>query len=165
MSSSIISKCHDDARQIKWSKKTAPRADNFEYVDPGIDFLDSPSLTDQSQSAECDINLIMKRYIKAGMMPVRDQSALFQDVSSAPDYRRSLDIVMQAEDQFMSLDAETRKRFDNDPGAFLDFFTKPENTEEAIKLGLGHLKPQSDTDRLVEAIKASKEAPADTSKK
>jgi len=36
----------------------------------------------------------------------------------------------------MALDARTRERFDNDPGAFVDFCLDPSNLEELRKMGL-----------------------------
>lgn len=96
-----------------------------------------PSRTMQEFKDECDINVLMKRYQKTGLFPQHPGSTpRYVSNIGMPDYQQSLQIVMQAQEEFNSLNSELRKRFDNDPAKFLAFVNNPENGEELIKLGL-----------------------------
>lgn len=111
------------------------------YQDPGTD-PGGPSLTDQSQQRECDINEIVNRMIKTGVQPGLAGSGIYGDFSSVPDYHAACNLVLRAEEQFMSLDAKTRQRFNNDPGAFLEFCSTPGNGQEMYELGLTTSPPK-----------------------
>lgn len=106
--------------------------DNF----PGLDFTGEASLTDQSQARECDVNNIIERFTKTGVLKNVDSKPMYGDFTNVPSYQQSLDMIRHANDQFMSLDAKIRRRFDNDPGQLLDFLSSPANLKEAIELGL-----------------------------
>lgn len=120
---------------------------------------DDPSLTVQSEAAACDINKIMARYEKSGLISHLNQNAAFYaDVSAVPDYQAALDVVEKADALFMSLPAEIRAEFDNDPGRYLDFVSDPANKARMIELGIIE-KPLPEKPSLAEevasAIKAS----------
>lgn len=101
-----------------------------------IDFGDEPSLTIQSAKDECDINLIIDRANK-GIMPAVNQSQpRFADVSDVGDYQHALNVVMEADEAFMSLPSAVRDRFGNDPAQLLEFLGDDRNRDEAVKLGL-----------------------------
>lgn len=123
--------------------------------DPGVDFTGDPGLTDESQAAECDVNRIVERFMKTGVLPGTDVQGLYGDFSSVPDYQKALDVVMQAEEQFANLDAKVRSRFDNDPEKFLAFATDPKNGQEMVDLGLATVRPEKDVERLERAIRES----------
>lgn len=153
---------HDSEREIKWSQKRIIRSELDPYVDPGIDCSHEPSRTDQSQAQECDINFILKRYQQTGVLPGVNAQQMFMDVADAPSYHEAMNLVVRAQEQFESLDAFTRKRFGNDPAEFMEFMHDPKNAKELVELGLGTFAPPSDTDRVVEAINASRTpSPAD----
>lgn len=82
--------------------------------------LAEENLTKQSFKDECDINIILARAERSGMLPARDAMPQFGDFSEVPDYLSALDIIDQAESQFMSLPAAVRKECDNDPAVFLE---------------------------------------------
>lgn len=114
---------------------------NDKYVDPGINFLDAngepeKSLTVQSEKDNCDVNLIVEKFEKTGILPVMSQSPAYGDVSGAVDYQTAMNIVINAEKAFMSLDAKIRKEFDNNPGKFLDFIDDPQNADRLVEMGL-----------------------------
>lgn len=94
------------------------------------------SLTLQSQAQEADINVIVKRFNVTGVLPSGIRMPTYGDFTGVADYREALDAVNAAERSFMELPAAVRKRFDNDPAAFVDFCSDPANLEEARKLGL-----------------------------
>lgn len=90
----------------------------------------------QAFKAECDINRIMKRYQQTGVIDhVNRAQPRFGDVELY-SFQDALNIVIEAEARFAALPAEVRDRFGNDPGRLLDFVSKPENVQEAVKLGL-----------------------------
>jgi len=88
---------------------------------------------------ECDINLIMARYKKTGILPQSALSAAAQygDFSQLPDYMEMRHKIIAAEELFAALPSDVRKQFDNDPGLFIDAADTPEGRALMIKLGLG----------------------------
>lgn len=100
-----------------------------------------PTRTQQQFKAECDINNIMAKYKKTGVLPsLIKADPRYGDFSDVLDYQESLNIVMHANDQFAALSAKVRRRFDNDPAKFLEFTADPKNAEEMIDLGLATRK-------------------------
>ncbi len=97
------------------------------------------SMAKQSFKAECDINTILKKYDKNGIIThLNKYNGQYGDVTEAVDYQTALNTVMAAEEAFMSLPAEIRTRFKNDPHEFLQFANEPTNGEEMVKMGLAH---------------------------
>ena len=96
-----------------------------------------PSRAKQSFRDECDINTIMSKYEKTGLI---DHNARYRgqyaDVTGALELQDALQVVEDANDAFDSLTAKIRKRFDNDPGQFLAFATNPDNKEALGEMGL-----------------------------
>lgn len=96
----------------------------------------SPSMTRQSEKDSCDINVIMRKYQKTGVLPVKDREAFFADVSQMGDYQEAIERVRMADEAFMAMPAKLRKKFENDPAVFLDFCSNPDNRDELVELGL-----------------------------
>lgn len=95
------------------------------------------TMTKQGFAKECDINNIMKRYEKDGIIShVAKYGGQYGDFTDVPDYREALDKVMSANEMFMSLPASIRSKFENDPAKFLTFVGDPANKDEMGKLGL-----------------------------
>lgn len=95
------------------------------------------SRTKQSHKEECDINTIMRKFYKTGL--VKHVNRFQGDYSAMPDiedYQQALSIQMQARDAFASLPAKLRAEFENDPGLFLRFVMNPENKQRMKELGL-----------------------------
>lgn len=99
-------------------------------------FSHDPGRTRQSEKAACDINRIMKRYEKTGVVPQNVRPLLYLDVSQMGDYRSALHNVELVEEVFMQQPPDLRSRFDNDPAAFLDWTSDPANRDELVELGL-----------------------------
>lgn len=103
---------------------------------PGITF-DKPTRTKQAFIEECDINQIMARYESTGIIDhLNPAQPIYGDASAIPDYREALEVVMNAEEAFMSLPATVRREFDNDPAMMLEFIQNPANRERCVELGL-----------------------------
>lgn len=94
------------------------------------------SMTRQSEAESCDINQIMKRFEKTGVLPVDTREAVFTDVSEIGSFREALDVVARATEGFMALPAHVRAEFGNDPVAFVDYCSDPANRGHLEELGL-----------------------------
>jgi len=110
---------------------------------------DDPSLTQQQFKDEADINTIVDRFMKSGVMPTPVNMPQFIDYEGVFDFQTAMNAVRAADENFMRMDAKIRARFNNSPQEFLEFFANPENTSEAIRLGLA--VPQAVAETLVSA--------------
>ncbi|AXH74242.1 MAG: internal scaffolding protein [Microviridae sp.] len=104
-------------------------------IDTGLMCMDK-SRAQQNQKEEADINTIVKRFGLTGQLPMAKRLPEYGDFTGINDYHTALNEVRKAEQSFMQLPAELRKRFDNDPAEFLEFVMDDKNREEAEKLGL-----------------------------
>lgn len=102
-----------------------------------IDCSGDPVLTRQSEKESADINVIMRRYIKTGLLPPGfNAESVFADVSEVGTYRDVVERVEHANREFMKLPSAIRKRFGHSPGEFLEFVSDPANRPELEQLGL-----------------------------
>jgi phage internal scaffolding protein len=112
-----------------------------------LDFVDedgnqSIGLTEQSHKDECDINNIIRKYDKTGLIThVNNATAEYGDYTEINEYQESLNMVIKAQNAFDELPADIRKKFGNDPGAFFEFATNPDNVDGMIELGLAEKIP------------------------
>lgn len=99
------------------------------------------SLTRQEFVEESDINTIIDRF-GIGENPIEIQKWVTDvDISDAPDnYQDVMNQLNLARDQFMSLPARVRTRFDNDPHAFVAFVSDANNVDEMVSLGLAEVR-------------------------
>ena len=95
-----------------------------------------PTLAQQQFKDECDINTILERFAITGVLPQNVRAPQYGDFTDAMDYHTALNAVIAADHAFMELPAAVRSRFNNDPGAFVDFCSDPSNRAEAEALGL-----------------------------
>ena len=123
--------------------------------------------TEQSHDRETDVNEIIKKHDKMGIIThVTRFEAKFGDMTGL-DFKEAADLVANAKSQFELLPSDVRKRFENDPGQLLKFMEDPKNRDEAIELGLISAETSPDLDGLGEHVKDGKkvekqpEAPAD----
>ena len=99
------------------------------------------SMTQQQFKDEVDINTIVDRFQKTGEMPPPMEFPTEQDFTEAFDFQTSMNVIVQAREQFMTMPAKVRARFDNDPQKFMEFIHDNDNADEAIKLGLAIKRP------------------------
>lgn len=111
--------------------------DNFDIQSEktGLACLDA-SLTQQQFAEEADINTIVNRFLKTGVLPTPNTFPQYVDFEGVFDYQSAMNLVRAADESFMRMDAKVRARFNNSPQEFLEFFANGENAEEAIRLGL-----------------------------
>lgn len=90
----------------------------------------------QSFAEEVDINTIVRRFGLTGQIPNGVRMPMNADFEEVFDLQSALNAVNAARESFMTMPAEVRSRFGNDPAAFVNFCSDPENIEEARRLGL-----------------------------
>lgn len=91
---------------------------------------------EQSHKAACDVNNIMSKFQKTGVIDhLRKHGGQYADVPST-DFREAMEVITTAESMFAELPSQARKRFNNDPAEFLEFVQDPENQNDLHVLGL-----------------------------
>lgn len=121
--------------------------DEFAYKD------DLPSMTRSEFQDDCDINLLMARYEKTGVIShVNKREPMYLDLSEVPDLQRSMQILADAEAAFMSLPAKVRAEFDNDAMRFVEFASDPENVDQMREWGLAEPAEQPPEPALVRVV-------------
>lgn len=100
-------------------------------------YFNEPTLTKQAFRDECNVNTIMRKFQKTGLLPHVDlHKGQYGDFTEVQDYQTSLNQVMAAQEMFSSLPSSLRARFNNDPAEFLNFVDNPSNLDEMRSLGL-----------------------------
>lgn len=101
-----------------------------------------PSLARQEFKEECDINEIMARYETTGILPPTGAEPFYYDFTTLPtDLRGAMDVMREGGEAFMSLPAEVRRLFDNDPAWFVDYASNPEHLDQMRAWGLAAPEP------------------------
>lgn len=94
-------------------------------------------VTKQQFKAECDINTILKQYSKTGILNhVNNATPSYQDLPDDIDYQRSMNVLIQADEAFLSLPAVVRSRYGNDPQTFLAALSDPAQKEYLTEVGV-----------------------------
>lgn len=97
----------------------------------------SPTMAKQAFKEECDINTIMAKYARTGLIEhVQKVQGSYGDFTSVQDYQLSLNQVIEAQAAFDQLPARVRERFANDPARLMSFLQDDKNQAEAVALGL-----------------------------
>lgn len=110
------------------------------------------SKTQQSFLEECDINTIIRRFGLGGDIPTGVRMPVYGDFTGINDFQSAMNAIAVANEAFDAMPAEVRRRFNHDPGQFVDFCLDDKNRDEAVKLGLV-------PDRVTEAVAASRPVP------
>lgn len=98
-------------------------------------YFDGESKTEQHHKQQCNINTIMQKAYKTGLVPQR-RGALCGDFTNRVDYQTACNKIADAKQDFAELPSNLRRRFHNDPGEFIDFLADEKNLDEAVKLGI-----------------------------
>lgn len=120
--------------------------------------IEGESLTQQCFKEQCDINHMVKRAIKTGMMSgnVNNAEPMFGEFENI-DFLDAQMVVIRANNAFNSQPAHIRNKFDNDPNKFIEFLQNDENYEEAVKLGLAS-KRQEEIEEVAAVVPKEDEA-------
>jgi len=98
--------------------------------------------TVQSAREDADINVIVRRMMRTGNMPINARVPTAGDFSAqVTDYHTAMNMLRTAQDEFYKLPSRVRSRFQNDPQELMDFLADPQNNDESYKLGL-RIKPR-----------------------
>lgn len=156
---------YTDAMLKKHSVTALPAA---RYAGDGLDAFFSdmtaqenlePTRTKQEFTEQCDPNYIVDRVLR-GKDITLSANPIYGDFTNTPaSYHEALNIVTQAKQSFMQLDAHTRAKFENDPGVFFEFVNNPENAQALIDMGLAIARP-SESPAPAPAPAAAPAAPA-----
>lgn len=104
-----------------------------------VDFSgdDGISRTEQHFKKECDINEIIRNFVRTGINshPANGKPQ-FGDFTAFPDFREAQEMLVDATRKFEALPSRLRDRFGNDPRNLVSFVMDESNRDEAVKLGL-----------------------------
>lgn len=112
--------------------------------------------TRQEFGDECDLNKIVARAERSGVMPIGREDGVFADLSGIRDLHGSLEEVRRAGEAFAALPAKVRNAFDNDVVAFTEAFQSKEGIAQLVELGA--VAPDEET--LADRREAAAEARA-----
>lgn len=87
--------------------------------DAGAIDTGTETLVQQHLAVDADINTIVRRFGLTREMPAGVAGGVFGDFSGIYDYEDALAAVERAERGFMSLPADVRERFGNDPAQLI----------------------------------------------
>lgn len=113
-----------------------------------------PSRTQQHMKDETDINVMMRRFQKTGVMPQGIRVPTYGDFDHIIDFQTAQNVLIEGQKSFMKLPSAVRARFHNDPQAFLEFTSKEENLEEMRTMGLVNPLPKEENKPVVAPIPA-----------
>ncbi len=115
--------------------------------------------TKQAFKSECDINTIMKKYEKTGVIPQLSNPGEY-GIATSTSFHEAMNTVKEAERMFGALPPGLRNRFEGDPARFLDFVGDEDNHAEMMELGLMERPPgeglpeKEDPDRAAQERRA-----------
>lgn len=122
----------------------------------------APSKTRQEFADECDINNIMRRFGKTGVIThYSPRQPQYMDLGDGvPDMMEAMNTFIIAEQAFARLPATVRKEFDNDPSRFVNFALDKENLPKMRDWGLAPPEKAPDAPMRVEVVNAQEPPPA-----
>ena len=121
------------------------------------------TMTQQHMAADCDINNIMKKYEKTGIVShLAKYKGDYQDFTVMPDFHTAMNTIREADEMFLTLPASIRDKFNNNPGEFVEFATDECNLDELIEMGLAHKRPDDEKKPRKRAKTAKAEVETDT---
>lgn len=122
----------------------------------GHHFDDQDSRTQQHFKDEVDINTIVRKFGVTGTVPATLDLASYGDFSQVESYHDAMNALISSQQAFESVPAHIRKHFDNDPAAFVEFTTNPENHSQLKEWGLINPNPEPNhapLDVVLDAVK------------
>lgn len=99
-------------------------------------FATTDSRTEQSHKQECDINYILAKHLKTGVLNHQNEYGGQYGDTSAIDYHSAMNTIVKADQMFNDLPSDLRSQFQNDPSKFLDFVGDENNLDEMVDMGL-----------------------------
>ena len=98
------------------------------------------SMTKQSFAKELDVNNIIRKYNKTGVLQKLTEFEGEYGEFDEYDLRTAIEKVQKANDMFQEVPSKIRAQFDNNAGKFIDFATNEANLDQMREWGLA--KPE-----------------------
>ena len=97
-----------------------------------------PSMTEQCHRDDCDINTIINRYKKTGVLGTATQvrEMVFGDFASIPDRLMTEVGMAEAKENFMKMPLNVRNHFEHNIGKFLKALSDPAQIPTLQNLGI-----------------------------
>jgi len=99
-------------------------------------FFPEQGRTKQSFKAECDVNNIVAKYQRTGILAFNEKHEARYFDTTGIEFAHAMQVVAEGNQMFADLPSSMRKRFHNDPVAFMEFVHNPANFDEGVKLGI-----------------------------
>jgi len=116
-------------------------------------------LTEQNHKDETDINNIVRKYNKTGLIDHLNQFEKQYGDMTGYDYQDAMNTVAAANTMFEGLPSAIRNKFDNDPAKFINFVDDESNADKLVEMGLAKPKVSTPVDEgskePVEAVKTA----------
>lgn len=144
-------------------KAAAQKTTKYDRIDTSVKIDPSERMAEQSHKRACDVNCILAKYQKTGVIDhVKTHGPQYMDVP-AIDYREAMEIVASSNSMFEELPARARDYFDNSPEKFLTYVQDPQ-TDYTKLHELGLLDPQYVPQNATEEHTETSEGSSATSK-
>lgn len=142
----------------------------LESVRTGLKCTD-PSKAQQHQEEEANINTIVSRFLKTGLLPQVQLPPSLDEFGEIFDFQSAMEVMNEAKRSFMAMSPEIRNAFHNSPAHFVaqidamlgdqDADRKAKNLEVLRAMGLAvQAGPIADQTTLGDVLKAIKERTA-----
>jgi len=116
-------------------------------------------LTEQNHKDETDINKIVRKYNKTGLIDHLNQFEKQYADMTGYDYQDAMNTIAAANTMFEGLPSAIRNKFDNDPAKFINFVDDEANADQLVEMGLANPKVSTPVDEgaqaPVEAVKSA----------
>jgi len=119
--------------QSAYSEKVNPVTKDFEK-----------SKAKQSELANADINKIVKRHTQEELVADLNKLEGAYGQVTSENLMDAYKKIEAAEQAFMEVPSDIRKKFNQDAGAFIDFATNPDNLQQMAEWGLGRVPVPED---------------------
>lgn len=101
-----------------------------------------PTLTQQHDEHDANINNIVNTYMKTGEIQIHNKPPLTTDFEMITSVQDAMQLLVDARMAFMEQPANVRTRFNNDPAQFVEFCSNEDNRDDMRKMGL--LSPEEE---------------------
>ena len=99
------------------------------------------SMTQQQFAEESDIHNILRSHDRnQHLASIHRGNELYADFSNVTDFSDALELIQNAQTEFMNIPSNIREKFKNDAGEFYKYASNPDNHQGLVDLGLA--KPQ-----------------------
>lgn len=97
------------------------------------------TLTQQHQAKEADINYIVQQFGVTGLLPNSVNLPTYQDFDSIFNYQDAMNLIIEANQQFMKLPSSARAAFNNNPHELIQYLENNPNPQKLVDLGLAEI--------------------------